>query len=73
MKTAKENGNNITVHSNAVAECRKKQKKVKAELKAANHLNAVYYSAAKPWIDAVKLLRRKENNTLNPERIITNA
>ena len=62
MKTAKESGNNITVHSNAVAECRKNQKKVKAELNKANRQNALYYSAAKPWLDACKTVRRSRND-----------
>lgn len=62
MKTAKESGNNITVHSNAIAECRKNQKKVKAELNKANRQNALYYSAAKPWLDACKTVRRSRND-----------
>lgn len=62
MKNAKESGNNVTVHSNAVAECRKNQKKVKAELNKANRQNALYYSAAKPWLDACKTVRRSRND-----------
>lgn len=62
MKKAKETDNNVTVHNNAVAECRKNQKKVKAEIRNANRLNALYYSAAKPWLDACKTVRRSRNN-----------
>lgn len=61
MKQAKENGNDVSIHRNAVAECRKQQRKVRTELKKANHLNSVYYSAAKPWLDAQKTIKQSEN------------
>lgn len=68
MKQAKENGNDVSIHRNAVAECRKQQRKVRTELKKANHLNSVYYSAAKPWLDAQKTIKQSENY-LNCERL----
>lgn len=63
MKTAKENGEDVSVHSNAVAVCRKNSREVSARLKEANRRNAVYYSAAKPWLDAQKTVRQYENYT----------
>ena len=61
MKKAKENGENIAVHKNAVAVCRKAYNDAKALVRAANKENALCYSAVKPWLDAVKTIRQSEN------------
>lgn len=61
MKNAKENNENINVHIDAVATCRKHSRQIKAQIKAASHQNSVYYSAAKPWLDAQKTIRQSIN------------
>ncbi len=61
MKNAKENGEDISVHRNAVASCRTRNRKVKEMIKKATHQNSVYYSAAKPWLDACKTIKQNEN------------
>ncbi len=61
MKSAKENGDDLNVHKNAVSACRKRLNEVRAKIKKENNDNARYYSAAKPWIDAGKTLRQYEN------------
>lgn len=61
MKNARETSMDISVHTNAVGECRKRSREIKDSIKKANRQNAVYYSAAKPWLDAKKTLRQKEN------------
>ena len=61
MKNAKENNENINVHIDAVAVCRKHSRQIKAQIKAASHQNSVYYSAAKPWLDAQKTIRQSIN------------
>lgn len=61
MKNAKENGEDINVHRNAVAVCRKQNQQIKAQIKTANHNNSVYYSAAKPWLDAQKIIKQQVN------------
>ena len=61
MKTAKENGEDINVHRNAVAVCRKQNQQIKAQIKTENHNNSVYYSAAKPWLDAQKTIKQQLN------------
>ena len=61
MKAAKENNESVSVHTNAISVCRKQLSEAKAKIKEANKANARYYSCAKPWIDAVKTLRQKEN------------
>lgn len=61
MKNAKENNENINVHIDAVATCRKQSRQIKAQIKAASHQNSVYYSVAKPWLDAQKTIRQSIN------------
>ena len=61
MKNAKENGDDINVHRNAVAVCRKQNQQIKSQIKKETHNNSVYYSAAKPWLDAQKIIRQHEN------------
>ena len=61
MKSAKENSEDISIHRNAVAICRKKLNEIRINIKTANNNNAKYYSVAKPWIDAGKTLRQYEN------------
>ena len=61
MKNAKENGEDISVHRNAVASCRTRNRKVKEMIKKATRQNSVYYSAAKPWLDACKTIKQNEN------------
>ena len=61
MKAAKENNEIVSVHTNAISVCRKQLSEAKTKIKEANKANARYYSCAKPWIDAVKTLRQKEN------------
>lgn len=61
MKKAKENGEDVSVHKNAVAVCRKNYNDAKTKVKAANKENALCYSAVKPWLDAVKTIKQSEN------------
>lgn len=61
MKTANENNADINVHRNAIAVCRKRSQQIKAQIKKANHDNSVYYSAAKPWLDAQKTIKQQIN------------
>ena len=61
MKTANENNADINVHTNAIAACRKRSQQIKAQIKKATHDNSVYYSAAKPWLDAQKTIKQQIN------------
>ncbi len=61
LKQAKDNKENEAIYVEAVRSCRKKSNKIKHNVKKANKQNAIYYSAAKPFLDAEKTLRQYEN------------
>ena len=60
-KKVKENGNASGIGTHSVAECRRRLSAVRAEIKKAEKLNSLYYSAAKPYLDAVKIIERSES------------
>lgn len=57
----KEIGNNSGINSSSIADCRRRLRQIRAEIKKADRLNARYYSAAKPLLDARKTIRQSEN------------
>ena len=63
LKKAKEEGNNTDVHKNGIEELKRRRKQLKKEIKEQNRLNSVYYSAAKPWIEAKKMIKTKNDYT----------
>ncbi|MBQ3537240.1 MAG: MFS transporter [Clostridia bacterium] len=61
LKKAKEEGNNTDVHKNGIEELKRRRKQLKKEIKVQNRLNSVYYSAAKPWIEAKRMIKTKND------------
>lgn len=61
MKTAKEKGTDLPLLKETVRKLQKEKAKVKADIKKATDEDSVYYRAAKPYLDAKKLLLQKEN------------
>ncbi len=60
-KNVKENGNNSGISNSSIADCRRRLREVRAEIKKADKLNARFYSAAKPLLDARKTIKQSEN------------
>ncbi len=63
MKKAKEakDGAQVAMLKSTVEQLQKERKKIAAEIKDATEKNSVYYRAAKPYLDAEKLLIQAEN------------
>ncbi len=63
MKKAKEakDGAQVAMLKSTVEQLQKERKKIAAEIKEATEKNSVYYRAAKPYLDAEKLLIQAEN------------
>lgn len=48
-------------HKETIAACRRQRKEIRQEIKRATDLNSIYHRAAKPYLDAKKLLTQREN------------
>ncbi|MCR4563207.1 MAG: MFS transporter [Clostridiales bacterium] len=63
LKTARENGDKASVNAlkSKMKEIQLKQAKIKGEIKKATNENSLYYRAAKPFIDAKRIISQCEN------------
>lgn len=63
LKQAKENGNApaIKEHNESLKSIKKKKAEIQRKIKAATNDNSIYHRAAKPYLDAIKIVSQAEN------------
>lgn len=71
MKAAKENGADTSLTAETVRKLRDRKTEIKAQIKKATNENSIYCRAAKPYLDAQKVILRMEN--YNNLRILEDA
>ena len=63
LKEAKESGNAVAIkeHNETLRSIRKEKRLIEKNIRKATDENSVYHRAAKPYLDAVRILRQSEN------------
>ncbi len=63
LKQAKESGDAFAIreHNEALKEIKRRKREIEKAIKAATNENSVYHRAAKPYLDALKVVRQAEN------------